>query len=390
MFRGYRYRLYPTQEQAARLQQYADVCRFVYNLALEQREKQWTYYRDSGTPLNYFQQSKELKQLRAEFDWIAAVPSDCEMAALKDLDTAFARFFQGLAKYPNYHRRGEHDGFRCRGRECGVRVISKRWSEVRVPKIGWVRYRNTRPFFGEVKTVTFSLDAVGWHVGFDAEIGEPQECPPIRASVGIDRGIANTIALSTGELYSLPDVSKIEGRRRSAQRVVSRRVKGSKGRTRAQRRARALGAKIARIRLDWHHKMSRRIADRFGTVVIEDLNINKMRASGPGKRGLNRSITHQAWGVFDRLLAYKLEERGGSLSRVNPAYTSQTCSCCGVIDKASRESQAVFACRHCGFTAHADTNAATNILRRSTAFRRMEAGHYFKPPDEVRTIMVSA
>jgi putative transposase len=127
-----------------------------------------------------------------------------------------------------------------------------------------------------------------------------------------------------------------------------------------------LAAKIARCRADWRHKATLDIAERFGTVTLEALKVANMTRAGKGKRGLNRSIREQGWGAFERVLAYKLEERGGTLIKVNPAYTSQECSACGTIDKASRESQSSFACRHCGFTDHADTNAAKVILRRST------------------------
>src|SRR5690606_2644588 len=134
----------------------------------------------------------------------------------------------------------------------------------------------------------------------------------------------------------------------------------SNRRAKAIRRAARLSAKRARIRRDWHHKVSRNIANRFGTVVLEDLRVKNMTASAKGtieepgrmvrqKAGLNRSILNQGWSAFAALLDYKLSERGGYLVTVDPAYTSQTCSECGTVDSQSRESQAVFACRHCGF-----------------------------------------
>jgi putative transposase len=147
-------------------------------------------------------------------------------------------------------------------------------------------------------------------------------------------------------------------------------------------------AKIARVRADWRHKATTDIARRFGRVSIEALQIKNMTASGPGKRGLNRSILEQGWGAFERTLAYKLEERGGVLVKVDPAYTSQTCSACGTIDKASRKSQASFACRHCGFASHADTNAAINILRRGTASMLAEGSGC--APTETRTFNLAA
>lgn len=170
--------------------------------------------------------------------------------------------------------------------------------------------------------------------------------------------------------------------------------KGIIRRAKALRRAAKLSARRARIRRDWQHKTSLDLTRRFGTVAIEDLKIKNMTASAKGtaekpgrmvrqKAGLNRSILNQGWFAFETILAYKLAERGGTLVKVNPAYTSQTCSDCGTIDKQSRESQARFVCRHCGFRAHADHNAAINILRRNTASMRIEEGH--KLSDEVRT-----
>jgi putative transposase len=386
MHRGYRYRLYPTPDQEKQLLRFAGVCRFVYNLALEHRDKMWTYYRDNGVSLNFFQQSRELTQLRTEVDWIGDVPRGCQEAALHDLDRAFDLFFSGASGYPKYRRRGEKDSIRFGGRDCQSRPISARWSEVRLPKVGWLRYRDTRPLPGKIQSVTFTLDALGWHVAFAVEIEEAEHAAP-SGIVGIDRGVANTVALSSGELLSLPDLNLLARKEKQARRVLSRRMRGSHRREKARDRLRRISAKIARVRLDWHHKTTTRIARANGIVVIEGLRIANMTASGRGKRGINRSITHQAWGTFERLLTYKVEERGGRVIKVNPAYTSQACSCCGVIDKASRESQAVFLCRHCGFAAHADTNAAMNILRRHTA--GMEEGHHFKPSDEVRTVVAA-
>ncbi|WP_449376132.1 RNA-guided endonuclease InsQ/TnpB family protein, partial [Bosea thiooxidans] len=144
----------------------------------------------------------------------------------------------------------------------------------------------------------------------------------------------------------------------------------------------------------WQHKAALDISRSFGCVVLEDLNIRNMTASARGtieepgrmvrqKSGLNRSILNQGWFGFETILAYKLDERGGRLLKVSPAFTSQTCSECGAVESQSRESQAAFVCQHCGFRAHADHNAAINILRRNTASMRMEEGH--KPPGEVRT-----
>lgn len=395
ILRGFRYKLAPTPEQEVLFRQFAGVCRLVYNLALEQRREGWRQFeRQTGQRLNYVAQARELTALRREFDWIAAVSQTCQQQALRDLDKAFANFFKGVARYPTPRRKNVNDSFRFQGREVEMKRLSGKWSAVRLPKIGWVKFRDTRPMRGTLKNATLSLDALGWHVSFAREIehvAPANICP----CVGIDRGVANTLSLSTGARVSIPcSLEAIERRQRAAQRVASRRKRGSARRAKALRRAAKLSARRARIRKDWAHKTALDLARRFGTVVLEDLRIKNMTASARGtvedpgrmvrqKAGLNRSILNQGWFGFETILAYKLEERGGYLCKVDPAYTSQTCSECGSVDRESRENQASFVCRHCGFRAHADHNAAINILRRNTASMRMEEGH--KLSGEVRT-----
>lgn len=395
ILRGFRYKMAPTAKQETLFRQFAGVCRLIYNIALEQRRDWWRQYEaNTGSRLNYVSQARELTALRAKYDWIAAVSQTCQQQALRDLDKAYSNFFKGIARYPSPRRKGVNDSFRFQGREVETRRLNAKWSAVRLPKIGWVKFRDTRPMRGTVKNATVALDALGWHISFACEI-EHTVPANICPSVGIDRGVASTLTLSTGEMLSVPArLETIDRRQRAAQRVVARRKKNSNRRAKAIRRAARLSAKRARIRRDWHHKVSRNIANRFGTVVLEDLRVKNMTASAKGtieepgrmvrqKAGLNRSILNQGWSAFAALLDYKLSERGGYLVTVDPAYTSQTCSECGTVDSQSRESQAVFACRHCGFRANADHNAAINILRRNTSSMRMEEGHRLS--GEVRT-----
>lgn len=391
ILRGFRYKLKPSIEQEGLFRQFSGVCRLVYNLALEQRRDWWRHYEGkTGAKLNYAAQARELTALRSQYDWIAAVSQTCQQQALRDLDKAYGNFFAGRAAYPSPRRKGVNDSFRFQGRECEVRRLNGKWSAVRLPKIGWVKFRDTRHMAsGVLKNITVSLDALGWHVSF---VREMEHIAPANVfpAVGIDRGIANTLALSTGEQMSVPaSLNAIDRRYRSAQRIAARRKRGSRRRAQALRRAAKLAARRARIRRDWHHKAAHDLSCRFGTVVLEDLKIKNMTSTAKGtveepgrmvrqKAGLNRSILNQGWFSFETILAYKLEARGGHLCKVDPAYTSQTCSECSAIDRKSRESQARFICQHCGHSANADVNAAINILRRNTASMRMEEGHW--PP----------
>jgi putative transposase len=345
----------------------ANARRFIYNLALEQRRAFWRQFRAAtGRSLNLATQGPQITELKAYLPWLAAVHVTPLQQAIRDLDCAFSGFFSGRAKYPGFQSKRRHMGFRHAGREVRLGAQRGRWASVRVPKIGMVRLRLTRPLVGHVISATFAKDALGWHVSFACEIEHYAPANGLPA-IGIDRGVANTLALSNGEMMSTPDISALERRKRKAQRILARRQRGSNRYLKQRKRLTRVAAKIARVRADWQHNASTVIARRFGHVALEDLDTANMTRAGKGKRGLNRSILAQGWRGFETKLRYKLETSGGTLIKINPAYTSQTCSACGTIDKAARESQARFACRECGFTGHADTNAAIVILRRSTA-----------------------
>lgn len=363
--RSFRYRLYPTPDQAETLTQFVGAVRFIYNLALEQRA---TFER-RGRRFNLASQSREITELRREVDWLRAAPVCALQQPLRDLDKAFAAFFARRARYPTPRRKGQNDALRCPFSQVGVRTIGGRWAELRVPNLGWVKLRLTREMRGRPMCVTVSHRAGQWHASFVCEI-EHEAKPSGLPAVGIDRGITNTIALSTGELLSTPAIDRLERLRKRTQRNMAR---GKMGSIRYRKKCRRLGriaAKIANVRSDWRHRVTTDIAQRFGTAALENLQTaNMMR----GNRGLSRRIREQGWRAFESALAYKLEERGGTLVRVDPRYTSQQCSSCGTIDRRNRESQASFACRACGFAAHADTNAAVNILRRSAPGLPVEA-----------------
>jgi putative transposase len=373
--RSFRYRLYPTAEQEALMDATADARRWLYNLALEQRRDWHRQAKANGINLNFVTQSHELTKLRHELPWLAAICYAPLSYALRDLDRAFVAYFKGAARFPAFQSKHRSATFRHKGEDIGLRDDA-----IRVPKVGWVKLRKSREWSGRIVAGTFRRDALGWHVSIACEIEHDAQLSTL-PSVGIDRGISNTLALSTGELLSTPDVSRLERRKRKAQRILSRRKRGSNRYFKQRRRLSRIMAKMARVRDHWQHEVTTDLVRRFGHVVLEDLHVAKMVKTS---RDLARGIHEQAWTGFADKLAYKLEERGGTLTKVNPAYTSQECSACGVIDKRSRESQARFACRHCGFEEHADINAANNILRRSTAVVEGLV------PDETRTDCLAA
>lgn len=398
--RGFVYTLYPTAEQREALARTAGVVRLVYNLALEQR-RTWSGRPYKGGPSRSFSAmglSGELSELRKSFDWIGAVSQTTQNQALIDLDRAFSNFFEGRARYPRPRKKGRDDAFRHVGREVSVRKLNARWSEVKVPKIGWIRYRDTRPLpspgnnSGEnprrpdIRSATLrAVPGGGWQISIAVRF-EIAERPAPNAAIGVDRGVAIPFALSTGEMVHLPKtMARREATMRRAQKTLSRRKRGSRRHAKAQRRLARLKASNARARMDLAHRLTRRLACEAGLVAIEDLKIGNMTASARGtieepgrnvrqKAGLNRAILNVGWHAFERLLAYKLEESGGVLTKVRPHYTSQECATCGHVDKESRKSQAAFVCTACGASANADINAARTILARALSgeeIRRM-------------------
>jgi putative transposase len=375
--RAFKYRIYANPATEAFFARCCGVVRLVYNVALEQRSSFWRQFkRAEGKNISYPSQARELTAIRAEVPWIAECPIDAQQQALRDLDGAFRNFFSGRAGYPKPRRKFVNEAFRIPSSRVGdVEVLNSKWARIRLPKIGYVKFRLTRPLRGEVGNVTIGREANGWHIAFSCEFDHeiPDNDNP---SVGLDRGIANNVALSTGEMYSMPK-DGLEEKHGQWQKVASRRKGKSKRQAKARRHAAKVAAKVARKRRHWQHVVTARIARRFGAAVIENLNVKGMMASASGtieepgknvaqKRGLNRSIGRAAWFSFETLLTYKLEFVGGYVVKVDPRYTSVTCSECGSRDKGNRENQAKFHCLSCGHQDHADINAAINILRAGT------------------------
>ena len=371
--RAYKYRIYADEEAESFFARCCGVVRLVYNLALEQRSNHWRQFRRAeGRHISYPSQARELTAIRAEIPWISECPIDAQQQALRDLDQAFRNFFAGRAGYPKPRRKFVNDAFRIPASRVGqIEVLNAKWARVRLPKIGTVKFRYSRPIRGEVGNVTVVREANGWHVVFACSF-EHEAPANDNPSVGIDRGIVSNVALSTGEMFSMPDAAALEERHRRWQRVASGRRPRSKRQAKAKRHAARVAAKAARRRLHWQHVVTTRIARRFGTVVLEDLKIRNMSASARGtvdepgsmvrqKAGLNRSILGAAWFQFETLQTYKSEHHGGSVVKVDPRHTSVTCAICGSRDKGNRENQAKFLCLSCGHEDHADVNAAVNI-----------------------------
>jgi putative transposase len=367
-----RYRLLPTPAQEAVMRQHCDHARYVWNLAVEQH-LHWRPGRKS-TP-GYLEQCRQLTAARAEHPWLAAGSQTVQQQALRDFAQARAAFFDphNPAGRPSWRKAGRREGFRIVGRrrrQWDVRRLSRKTGQVWVPKAEWVRFRWSRPVPAGVKSYRVTLDRAGrWHVAF-AAIPEPVPAPGNGQAVGIDRGVAVSAALSTGEMLRCPGLTVRERQRvRRLERMLARAKRGSNRRGRVKHAIARLRAREGDRRKDWAEKASTDIARRFDLIRIEALQIGNMTRSAKGtpgnpgrnvraKAGLNREILRSGWGLLVRRLQDKAP---GRVEKIKPAFTSQRCSACGHVDANSRESQARFACTACGLACNADVNAARNI-----------------------------
>jgi putative transposase len=256
-----RYRLLPTPAQEAVLRDHCAHARYVWNLAVEQHAH-WRPGR-AGAP-GYLEQCRQLTQARAEYPWLAAGSQMVQQQALRDFSGAKAAFFDpgNPAGRPTWRKAGRDEGFRIvgrRGRQWDVRRLSRKTGEVWVPKAGWVRFRWSRAVPEGVKSYRVTMDRAGrWHVAF-AVIPEPVPGPGTGEVIGIDRGVAVSAALSTGDLLTVPGLTARERTRlRRLERKLARAKRGSNRRAQANRAIARLRARETDRRKDWAEKVSTR------------------------------------------------------------------------------------------------------------------------------------
>lgn len=342
--------------------------RFVWNLAVEQQSM---YSPRKGPVPGFAGQCRQLTEARSAFAWLADGSQTVQQQALRDFAQAMVNFFRGTHRKPTWRKAGIDEGFRIVGSQAQrVERLGKHIGRVWVPKAGWVCLRWSRQV-PEAKSYRITRDRAGrWFVAF-AAVPEPIAAPGTGARVGVDRGVAVSAALSTGELLSVPGLRPKEAQRLARlQRKLARACKGSNRRTKLKAQIARLRAREVDRRKDWVEQTSTRLAREFDLIALEALPVKAMTRSARGtaekpgrsvrqKAGLNRGILASAWGALARRLDHKAP---GRVVTVPPAYTSVRCNACGEVDPNSRESQAVFRCRACGHTANADVNAARNML----------------------------
>jgi putative transposase len=393
--RSYKFLLRPTARQEAALTACLEDHRQLYNAALEERREAWRLRR---ARVSYYQQAIQLPEIReADRGGQGRWSAGSQQQTLRRLDKAF----QALFRRVNAGHKPGHPRFRGRGWfdtvDWPAEKNGARWDSVPHPTvtrvyllgIGHVRVHQHRPVRGTVKTVSVKRQGARWYVIVSCDDVPVQPIQATGAVVGIDLGVANFLTTSDGAHIPNPRHLAASGDRlAAAQRELARKKRGSNRRNKARRRVAALHGKIRRARLDHAHKTALDLVRDHDVIVHEALKVTNMtrrpkpRPAEDGtyspngaaaKTGLNRSILDAGWAVFLNVLHAKAESAGRAVVEVDPRHTSQRCSQCGHIAAGNRVRQAEFACLSCGHQAHADVNAAQNILRAGLARQSAQA-----------------
>lgn len=370
--KAFKFEIMPNGNQIRRIKQFCGCSRFVFNRALAWQNEQ--YEQDNSFKFSYTKIANLLPQWKKELAWLKECHSQVLQQSLKDLENAFKNFFQQRSDFPKFKKKGVKESFRF-PQGCKLEQNNNR---IWLPKIGWVRYRNSREVIGEIKNVTVSQKCGRFFVSIQTEF--EYEIPTHKGGeIGIDMGVARFATLSNGEFFEPLNAFKTyKGKLAKLQRQLKNKVKFSQNWQKLKAKIAKLHHKIANCRKDFLHQTSSKISKNHAMIYIEDLQVSNMSKSAKGtaetpgknvvaKSGLNQAILDQSWFEFRRQLDYKTQWQGGFLVAVPPQNTSRTCPCCGHIAKENRQTQANFECVECGYTENADVVGALNVLGRGRA-----------------------
>ncbi|MBF6374480.1 RNA-guided endonuclease InsQ/TnpB family protein [Nocardia farcinica] len=371
--RAYKYRFYPTDEQAEQLARTFGCVRYVYNRALAERSRAWT---QEQKRVNYADTSLMLTQWKRdpETEWLAEPSKGPLQQTLRDLQGAFDKFWRKQTGYPKFKKRGKSKDSATYFSNC----FTYRDGKIKLAKQSEplnIRWSRPLPEGVAPSQVTVSKDAAGrYHISILVE-ETITEHAPTDATIGVDAGVTSLYTFSTGEKVSNPRHEKRDrARLAKAQRVLAKKEKGSANRAKARLKVARVHARIADRRRDHLHKLSTRLVRENQVIAIEDLSVRNMVRN----RSLARAISDASWSEFRSMLEYKADWYGRTVVAVDRFYpSSKTCSDCGRITDKLPLNIREWECL-CGAAHDRDVNAALNI--RAAGLAVLACGDGVRPP----------
>jgi putative transposase len=327
------------------------IARFAWNWGLSEWKKQY----EAGLKPSGLSLKKEFNALKEkEFPWTYEVTKYACQQPFIYLQKAFVNFFNGTAQYPQFKKKGVHDSF-----YVGNDHFDIDGRKIGFPKLGRVKMREYLRFAGEIISATVSRTAGMRFASVSVRINHTPAVSESRAVAGVDLGVKNLATVSTGETVGGPKAyRKLQKKLAELQRSLSRKVRGSKNREKAKRKAARLHYRISCMRQDALHKLTAGLTENYSTVVIEDLNVRGMT----GNEKLSKAVSDMGFYEFGRQLEYKMKMSGGKLIIADRWFPStKKCSVCGNINAGITLSDRIFVCPSCGAEIDRDFNAALNL-----------------------------